>query len=256
MLGTELLGFHVGNLIISFLKKSNIPQAHLARELSMATSNVNRLLKRDSMETNLILEISKKLNHNFFADISGDVQEGKPYSLIHPQIGKRIEERLKELNMTQSQFATLLNVTPAEVSRLIRKESFDAQKLLKISRILDYDFFQDFYQYTNAQEESKADGWTSLLKRNEELAVENAQYREFLQNSLAVLGKWKDEKGFSPETMSEEQFEQLSSSDKILFLWYTQLREQLPVQEKKGQMLQSLLKWGEMLAKVKKNEED
>ena len=86
--------------------------------------------------------------------------------------------------------------------------------------------------------------------------MENAQYREFLKSSLAFLGQWKDEKGFSPETMDKEQFEKLSSSDKILYLWYTQLREQLSVQEKKGQMVQSLLKWGEMLAKVKKAEED
>ncbi len=252
----KLSDFHAGNLVISFLKKSNIPQAHLARELSMATSNVNRLLKRDSMDTSLLLEISKKLNHNFFADISGDVQENKPFTLVSPQIGKHIEERLKELKMTQTQFATILNVTPAEVSRLIRKESFDTQKLLNISRILNYNFFQDFYQYTNDQEESKADGWASLLKRNEELAVENAQYREFLRSSLEVLGQWKDEKGFSPETMDEEQFEKLSTSDKMLYLWYTQLREQLSVQEKKGQMVQSLLKWGEMLAKVKKTEDD
>lgn len=252
----KLSDFHVGNLIISFLKKNNISQAHLARELSMATSNVNRLLKRDSMETNLILDISNKLNHNFFADISGDIQEGKPYTLITPQIGENIEKRLKELKLTQSQFATMLNVTSAEVSRLIRKDSFDAQKLLKISRILDYDFFRDFYQYTNGLEDGKVDGWASLLKRNEELVVENAQYREFLKSSLAVLEQWKDEKGLSTETMDKEQFENLSSSDKILFLWYTELRRQLTTEEKNGQMVQTLFKWGKMLATAKKMEED
>ena len=252
----KLSDFHAGNLVISFLKKSNIPQAHLARELNMATSNVNRLLKRDSMETSLLLEISNKLNHNFFADISGDVQEGKPYALVSPQIGKHIEERLKELKMTQSQFAAILNVTPAEVSRLIMKESFDAQKLLKICRTLNYDFFRDFYHYTNDQEESKVAGMTSILKRNEELAVENAKYREFLENGLEYLEQWMEEKGLSIETINTEQIMKLSSGDQVLFFWYINLRNQLSVQEKKSKMLQSLLKWGELLSNVKKTEED
>ena len=136
-----LADFHVGNLIISYLKRNNIPQAHLARELGMATPNVNRLLKRESMDTNLILEISEKLKHNFFADISGDTEEGKAYVLIHAQVGNSIESRLKELKMTQTQFAAIFEVTPAEVSRLIKKDSFDAQKLLKISTHINYNFF-------------------------------------------------------------------------------------------------------------------
>lgn len=256
MSAAELSDFHVGDLIISFLKTSNIPQAHLARELSMATSNVNRLLKRDSMDTSLLLEISKKLNHTFFADISGDVQENKPFTFVSPQIGKHIEERLKELKMTQTQFATILNVTPAEVSRLIRKESFDVQKLLRISRILNYNFFKDFYQYTNGQERSKAEGWASLLKRNEELIVENTKYRDFLNNSLGVLEQWREEKGLSIETMDNEQFENLTSGDKILFLWYVELKKQMSVEEERRRLLQSSLQWGKWLVAAKKSQED
>ena len=47
--------FHVGNLIINFMKKYSISQAYLAREIDMATPNVNRLLKRESMDTSLNL---------------------------------------------------------------------------------------------------------------------------------------------------------------------------------------------------------
>lgn len=193
-----LLDFHVGNLIISFLKKNNISQAHLAKELGMATPNLNRLLKRESMDTNQILEISEKLNHNFFADISGDEEEGKSYILIHAQIGNHIETRLKELKMTQSHFASLLNVTPAEVSRLIRKESFDAQKLLKISRILNYDFFRDFYQYV--QEENKDDGWTALMKRNEELAAENALLKKKVESQRIQIEEFEKDLGTKFDT--------------------------------------------------------
>lgn len=191
--------FHVGNLIISFLKKNNISQAHLARELGMATPNVNRLLKRESMDTNQILEISEKLNHNFFADISGDEVEGKSYILIHAQIGNHIEARLKELKMTQTQFASILGVTPAEVSRFIKKDSFDAHKLLRISHLLKYNFFQDFYQYSQTSEDRKLDGWASVLKRNEELVAENTRIKEYLREVYSEMQKFKEDKGISIE---------------------------------------------------------
>lgn len=139
--------FHVGNLIINFMKTYSISQAYLAREIDMATSNVNRMLKRESMETDLIYVISLKLQHNFFADISGDTDDKVSFRLAQVPLGKHIEKRLKELNMTQSHFASILNVSSAEVSRLIRKDSFDAKKLLNISRLLDYNFFRDYYNF-------------------------------------------------------------------------------------------------------------
>jgi predicted XRE-type DNA-binding protein len=194
-----LADFHVGNLIISYLKRNNIPQAHLARELGMATPNFNRLLKRESMDTNLILEISEKLKHNFFADISGDTEEGKAYVLIHAQVGNSIESRLKELKMTQTQFAAIFEVTPAEVSRLIKKDSFDAQKLLKISRLLNYNFFQDFYQYSSHTENRSIDGWASIMKRNEELVAENARLRDYLKDVYSKMQKFKEDNGVSIE---------------------------------------------------------
>lgn len=191
--------FHVGNLIISFLKKSNITKAHLARELGMATPNVNRLLKRESMDTTLLFKISKILNHNFFAEISGEIDEDKSFILIHVHIGNRIETRLKELKMTQTQLATILDVTPAEVSRLIKKDSFDAQKLLKISRLLNYNFFQDFYQYSSHTENRSIDGWASIMKRNEELVAENARLRDYLKDVYSKMQKFKEDNGVSIE---------------------------------------------------------
>ena len=137
---------NIGNLIITFLENKNLPQAYLAKELNMPTSNLSRLLKRESMDTDKLLDISIKLKHNFFADICGDEINGENLSLTLVPVGRQIENRLKELKITQSKFAVLLDVTPAEISRLLKKTSFDVLKLLKISSILDYNFFQDFYE--------------------------------------------------------------------------------------------------------------
>ena len=189
--------FHVGNLIISFLKKSNIPQARLAKELGMATPNVNRLLKRESMDTTLLFKISKILNHNFFAEISGEIDEDKSFILIHVHIGNRIETRLKELKMTQTQLATILDVTPAEVSRLIKKDSFDAQKLLKISRLLNYNFFQDYYKSDHLYEGNHVDELTVILKRNEELVAENTRLKDYLKEVYSKMQEFKENNGIS-----------------------------------------------------------
>lgn len=187
--------FHVGNLITSFLKKNNITKAHLARELGMATPNVNRLLKRESMNTTLLLEISEKLKHNFFADISGDTNEGTSYTLVHPYIGIHIDTRLRELKMTQTQLANSLGVTSAEISRLTKKDSFDIQKLLQISRLLNYNFFQAFYH----SEDNNLKEYSAIIKRYEGLVVENIRIKDILRELYSRIQKFKEDNGISKD---------------------------------------------------------
>ena len=181
---------HIGKLIINFLKNKNLPQAYLAKELNMPTSNLSRLLKRESMDTDKLLDISIKLKHNFFADISGDEKNGENLSLTLVPVGSHIENRLKELKITQSKFAALLDVTPAEISRLLKKRSFDVLKLLKISHLLDYNFFQDFY-------ESNLDENNGIIKRYEELVIENNRLKEELKVSRAKIKELEEDFNFS-----------------------------------------------------------
>ena len=181
---------HIGNLIINFLKNKNLPQAYLAKELNMPTSNLSRLLKRESMDTDKLLDISIKLKHNFFADICGDEINGENLSLILVPVGRQIENRLKELKITQSKFAALLDVTPAEISRLLKKTSFDVLKLLKISSILDYNFLQDFYE--SNLEENKG-----IIKRYEELVIENNRLKDELKASRAKIKEFEEDFNFS-----------------------------------------------------------
>ena len=191
--------FHAGNLIISFLKNNHIPQAHLARELDMATPNLNRLLKRDSIDTELLRIISEKLRHNFFADISGDVEEGDYFALASVPVGQHIEKRIKELQMTQSQLASILKVTPAEVSRLLKKESFDAQKLLKISRILNYNFFQDFYNFSESTEFDE-NSIVAVIKRYEEKNERMQKAIDKMASEIAQLRKKLEDAGIDNDS--------------------------------------------------------
>lgn len=183
---------HIGNLIINFMKRYSISQAHLAGEINMATPNVNRLLKRESMDTDLIYIISYKLEHNFFADISGDIDQGDSFALVNVPLGKHIEKRLKELNMTQSHFASILGVSAAEVSRLIKKESFDAHKLMKISALLRYNFFRDFYKFDHFTEVESAP-MVSVIKKYELIHAKNGEsVTQEATSSIDILKRYEE----------------------------------------------------------------
>lgn len=174
--------FHVGNMIITYLNNNNLSQAHLARVLEMPTSNMNRLLKRRSMDTDKLMEISMKLRHNFFADMCGEEDTGDSFVLTAAPIGRHIENRLKDLKITQIKFATMLDVASPEVSRLIKKTSFDVLRLLKISHLLDYNFFQDFYKIKE-NDNIEDNTFTAVIKRYEQLVIENNK----LQSEISVL---------------------------------------------------------------------
>ena len=198
--------FHVGNMIITWLKINNLPQAHLARLLGMPTSNLNRLLKRKSMYTDMLLQISVKLGHNFFADICGEEEPDEGFILTDAPIGKHIENRLKELKMTQTKFASLLGVTSAEISRMVRNTSFDVLKLLKISRLLDYNFFQDFYKI-NDPDEAENNSLTAWIRRYEHLVIENNMLqsevtllKERIKSQQSQIGKLEKDLGIKFDT--------------------------------------------------------
>lgn len=178
----NLEDFHVGNMIITFLKNNNLPQAHLARVLQMPTSNLNRLLKRRSMDTDKLMEISMKLRHNFFADMCGEEETGGSFILTAAPIGRHIENRLKDLKITQTKFATMLDVASPEVSRLVKKTSFDVLRLLQISHLLDYNFFQDFYKIKE-NDNIEDNSFTAIIKRYEQLVIENSK----LQSEISAL---------------------------------------------------------------------
>ncbi|RGN47614.1 MULTISPECIES: helix-turn-helix domain-containing protein [unclassified Bacteroides] len=57
-------------------------------------------------------------------------------------IGQLIKARLMERGMTVSHLARLLSCERANLYRLFEKDSIDTRLLLRISRALDYDFFQ------------------------------------------------------------------------------------------------------------------
>jgi|GEM_PF-3197657 len=181
---------HIGGKISEYLQENRLTQAELARYTDINPANLNKLLKRKSMDTDRLIDISLSLAHNFFSYWSRDPNKDQGVSITveKPEsIGKLIDDRLRELNMTQREFASQLGVTQPEINRLIKKTSFDTDKLATISRILNHNFFTEFYYRVEipSNEEQEAHHFAYILQRVEELTRENEHLKYELEQVKA-----------------------------------------------------------------------
>lgn len=74
--------------------------------------------------------------------------------MIH--IGKRIKQKLAEQGRTSSWLAQQLSYNRTTMYKIYDKASLDTQMLLRISRIMEYDFFQEFSQEFDSQVSSES----------------------------------------------------------------------------------------------------
>ena len=65
----------VGNLIKQELKRQERSVVWFANHLACDRTNIYRILAKDSIDTNLLIRISKVLNHNFFNDLAAYVND-------------------------------------------------------------------------------------------------------------------------------------------------------------------------------------
>ena len=72
----------------------------------------------------------------------------------HMHIGAQIQKRVKELGLTNSQFANLINCHRTNVNNIYKSETLDTLKLQRISEVLRFDFFQ---YYVSDYSSSSAD---------------------------------------------------------------------------------------------------
>jgi plasmid maintenance system antidote protein VapI len=59
-------------------------------------------------------------------------------------VGKLIKNRLQETGMTKSEFARRINKTSQNVYDIFERKTIDTGLLLKISKILDFNFFERY----------------------------------------------------------------------------------------------------------------
>lgn len=100
-----------------------------------------------------------------------------------------IEMRLKELGMTKVEFAKKMKIKQQNVNRTLGQISKEADKLVLVSTLLDYNFFKDFVPEAELTrnsgqevgESSSQVHYSSELKAIlEELILENASLKKKL----------------------------------------------------------------------------
>lgn len=137
---------NVGDALKKWLKVHNITRQQFADAMGMYTSKVGRILSSPTIDTEELLQISKVLQVNFFEIFWSDTvidEFGNTLQSIH--IGQAIDKVLKGSDITQAKLAELIGVHQTDITRLIKKQSIDSGKLTTISRVLNHNFFLDFY---------------------------------------------------------------------------------------------------------------
>lgn len=117
------MAFHIGQKVKEILEKRGMSKAELGRKLSMTSTNVHKIFKRESIDTKLLENLSILLEHNFFAYIISElpisVQERHDIqdnvSRIVPQ--SEMEALRKQIKMQEK----LIEFLEAEVESLKSK---------------------------------------------------------------------------------------------------------------------------------------
>lgn len=172
----DLANIHIGEVINKWIRIHNITQAKFAQLLGMPTTNATRLLKKKTIDTHLLQIVGMQLKHNFFRIfVSGQEYDVEDSPLVIVHIGESINHRLRELKMTQADFAAGLGIYQPEVSKILKKGSIDTGKLAAISQLLDYNFFEEFIPKV---EKETCTSSKDVLQRLEELIVENERLKQ------------------------------------------------------------------------------
>jgi len=64
---------HIGNLVKTILKMQGRSVTWFAKMLNCNRCNVYNIFKKENLDTELLKRISLILNHNFFQDVSDDM---------------------------------------------------------------------------------------------------------------------------------------------------------------------------------------
>ena len=77
------------------------------------------------------------------------------YNEIH--IGKLIQRKLKEQERSGAWLARKLFTDPSNVSKIIRKQHIDTELLMRISLVLNFDFFKYLSESYQTNQRNMAD---------------------------------------------------------------------------------------------------
>lgn len=75
---TDLSPMHIGHRIREVLTEQRRPASWLAARICVTRTHVYKIFEKQTLDTDLLLRISRVLGHDFFADISDELRGVSP----------------------------------------------------------------------------------------------------------------------------------------------------------------------------------
>jgi len=125
-------------------------------------------------------------------------------------IGKLILKHLEGMGMNKSEFARRIGVTPQNVYSIFRRKSISTDLLFRISRVLDYDFFQYYTSSRSSYMLAAEDGKMIVSAHDLESTIDGLRKEcELLRQENHYLKQlndlMRDRMNGKPETADEEE---------------------------------------------------
>jgi len=142
----------IGNLIFHELKEQKRSIAWLAKNVHYSHHTMCDILKRDHLNINLLLSISKELKYDFFAHYSAFLDEQNLFIVRETNIareeeiaiGDQICQKLKEQERSIAWLAKKVHYNYSTLYKILKQNHLDTDLLVHISDILQYDFFAHY----------------------------------------------------------------------------------------------------------------
>lgn len=102
-------------------------------------------------------------------------------------IGHEIEERIRQLRLTKTEFARMMGMAQQNVNRILNGKNITTDKLQQISEILNFDFFS-LYQDEKKENNAVAIGANPIAAINSEvLSTDCTVLQERVRNLEQLL---------------------------------------------------------------------
>lgn len=122
---------HIGKVILEKLKEQDISKSEFGRKINRSRQNVQDIFKRESIDTNLLAEVSKVLNFDFFQYLSKNKEVSTSILMEDIPSYKKSEvdkykqkaaELNKELKQAQKELAYLKKINALLEKKAERKK--------------------------------------------------------------------------------------------------------------------------------------
>ena len=74
----ECMFVHVGGMVAEVMYQQRVPKPDFAGNIGTDLSNLYRILKKESLDTNQLYRYSKELKHNFFRELAEEFDKRFP----------------------------------------------------------------------------------------------------------------------------------------------------------------------------------